>query len=161
MINSRAFWYVDGEPCKGLWVDMDAIDSTDEVLDLLVESGFCTEDYGGDLLVADAEGLAYQFISSYGCFDLDGFAECRDHKGDDDAKAAYMKNIGEWNSDNFDDAYQGEYESDEAFAEQLSDDIGMLDEVPENLRCYFDFERFARDLMMDYFEVDGYYFRSL
>jgi antirestriction protein len=37
----------------------------------------------------------------------------------------------------------------------------MLESVPENLRYYFDFEKFSRDLMMgDYFESDGHYFSN-
>jgi antirestriction protein len=38
------------------------------------------------------------------------------------------------------------------FAEQYLDDSGILNEVPENLRYYFDVERFSRDLFIgDYF----------
>lgn len=48
----------------------------------------------------------------------------------------------------FQDAYRGEYDSEEAYAEELADDTGMLDSLPENLRYYFDYERFARDLFM-------------
>lgn len=48
----------------------------------------------------------------------------------------------------FQDAYRGEYESEEAYAEELVDDTGMLDSIPENLRYYFDYGRFARDLFM-------------
>jgi len=48
----------------------------------------------------------------------------------------------------FQDAYCGEYESEKAYAEELVDDAGMLDSIPENLRHYFDYARFARDLFM-------------
>ena len=51
-------------------------------------------------------------------------------------------------AEGFQDAYRGEYESEEAYAEELVDDTGMLAEVPENLRYYFDYGRFARDLFM-------------
>ena len=34
------------------------------------------------------------------------------------------------------------------YAEELVDDTGMLDSLPENLRHYFDYARFARDLFM-------------
>ena len=47
------------------------------------------------------------------------------------------------------------FESDEheeralvEYAEQLVDDTGMLDAMPENLRMYFDYEAFARDLRL-------------
>jgi antirestriction protein len=57
------------------------------------------------------------------------------------------------------EAYQGEYRSDEAFAEQLLDDTGDLGQIPERLQYYFDYEKFARDLMIgDYMQEDGHYF---
>lgn len=42
------------------------------------------------------------------------------------------------------EAYQGDYDSLEAWAEAYADDTGMLDSVPENLRYYFDFAAWAR-----------------
>lgn len=67
----------------------------------------------------------------------------------------YGEPFGAWYSydpsadvSDFRDAYRGEYESEEAYAEELVDDTGMLDSIPENLRYYFDYGRFARDLFM-------------
>lgn len=45
----------------------------------------------------------------------------------------------------FQDSYQGTYRSLEDWAEEYAESTGMLDSIPENLRYYFDFERFARD----------------
>lgn len=47
--------------------------------------------------------------------------------------------------DRFQEQYQGTYRSLEDYAEQWADDVGLLSEVPENLRYYFDFEKFGRD----------------
>ena len=44
-----------------------------------------------------------------------------------------------------DDQYQGAFDSLTAWAEQLMEDTGQLNALPENLRGYFDFEAFARD----------------
>ncbi len=41
--------------------------------------------------------------------------------------------------------YQGAYDSLEHWAERFMDETGGLDGIPENLRCYFDYEAFARD----------------
>ena len=67
----------------------------------------------------------------------------------------YGEPFGAWYSydpsadvSDFRDAYRGEYESEGVYAEWLVDDTGILAEVPETLRCYFDYERFARDLFM-------------
>jgi len=59
-----------------------------------------------------------------------------------------------------DEAYQGEYKDDAEFAEQLCTDIG---DIPSNLPSYIyiDWERTASDIMMDYTESNGYYFRNL
>lgn len=48
--------------------------------------------------------------------------------------------------DNFEDAYQGSYDSEESFAEQLLEDTGCLSEVPQHLRNYIDFKSYAQDL---------------
>jgi antirestriction protein len=60
------------------------------------------------------------------------------------------------------EAYQGEYRNGKEFAEQLVDDTGMLSNVPDNIRFYFDYEAFARDLFMgDYWIEEGHVFRNL
>ena len=44
----------------------------------------------------------------------------------------------------FEDRHRGEYRSLEDFAEESLSDL--LNDVPESVRMYFDFERYARDL---------------
>ena len=62
----------------------------------------------------------------------------------------------------FEEAYQGQYDGKEAFAEQLAEHIGV--QVPDSwpLNC-IDWERAARDLFVggDYWEEDGHVFRSI
>lgn len=49
--------------------------------------------------------------------------------------------------------YFGEYESELAFAEHIFDDC-YLDQIPDNLQGYIDYESFARDIFIDdYFSV--------
>jgi antirestriction protein len=45
--------------------------------------------------------------------------------------------------------YCGAYDSVTDYAEAFADDTGMLSEMPENLRCYFDFEAFGRDMELN------------
>jgi len=59
------------------------------------------------------------------------------------------------------ECFEGKYDSYTDFAEQLVDSIGYLDNVPENIRYYFDYEKFGRDLLHDYWEQNGYYFRNI
>jgi antirestriction protein len=84
-----------------------------------------------------------------------------------DAVRAYRDNMGqeytpllEWEDwiDQFEEAYQGEI-STRDFAEQLAEEFFDLSSPLGN---YFDFEKWERDLFMgDYWENDGYIFRSL
>lgn len=76
----------------------------------------------------------------------------------------YGKALADWQDwiDEFEESYAGEFWSEREFAEDLADQTGILMELPENLRYYFDFDLFARDLLMgDYWGVDTYYFRSI
>jgi antirestriction protein len=84
-----------------------------------------------------------------------------------DAIRAYRDNMGEqytplleWEDwiDQFEEAYQGEMDTRE-FAEQLADEFFDLNSPLGN---YFDYEKWERDLFLgDYWENDGYIFRSI
>ena len=59
------------------------------------------------------------------------------------------------------EAYAGTARSDEEFAENLANDLGL---IPDDLAwpmSHIDWEGAARDLMMEYAENDGFYFRNL
>ena len=45
----------------------------------------------------------------------------------------------------FSDVYAGTFDNLAAWAEELADETGMLESVPENLRYYFDFSAWGRD----------------
>lgn len=81
---------------------------------------------------------------------------------DKEAIDAYIKNYGEGYLDNFEEAYTGKYDSDADFAqdmhEQISEPLEGADRWPYN--C-IDWDYAARELMYDYLELDGYYFRNL
>ena len=64
----------------------------------------------------------------------------------------------EWKSD-AEDNYSGQYDSDEEFAEGLVESIGEID-TNHYLYQYLDWAKFARDLMFDYSEHNGYYFNN-
>jgi len=48
----------------------------------------------------------------------------------------------------FEDAYLGEFRSVEGYADDYLESTGMLDQIPENLRGYFDSAAFGRDLVL-------------
>ena len=88
------------------------------------------------------------------------------------AVRAYRDNVGEnytplleWEDwiGEFEEAYQGEM-STEDFAAQLADEMMPMSTNRENewLMRYFDYDKWERDLFMgDYWENDGYIFRSI
>jgi antirestriction protein len=103
------------------------------------------------------------YSSSYDLFDLNRYIELRDAVNqlgfDRAAVAAFIGWYGSWDTDAFESAYMGHHDSERSYAEQYIDETGMLDEMPESLQCYFDYEAFARDLFMgDYYFDDGFVF---
>lgn len=73
---------------------------------------------------------------------------------------AYASLVGEEYIEDIEEAYQGKWASDEWFVQELLDGTG---ELPTDLPAYIhiDWESTARDIMMDYMEQDGHYFRCL
>jgi antirestriction protein len=59
-----------------------------------------------------------------------------------------------------DDAYAGEFNSDEEFAQDLCEQLG---DIPRDFPSYIhiDWESTARDLLYDYCESNGHYFRNM
>ena len=57
-----------------------------------------------------------------------------------------------------DDRYYGEFADDTELAEEYVESVGM--EGISNVDFYFDYDKFGRDLAMDYTEYDGHYFTN-
>lgn len=54
----------------------------------------------------------------------------------------------------FEDTYVGEYDSEKDFAEEEFENMGYLDNMPDQLQSYIDYERYARDIFIDaYYSV--------
>ena len=66
-------------------------------------------------------------------------------------------------ADRVDEAYAGTARSDEEFAENLANELGLIpaDDAMSWPMGHIDWEGAARDLMMDYAENDGFYFRNM
>lgn len=88
--------------------------------------------------------------------DKDTLRELIEQVGED---LVYQYYVDGYSLDTMQEAYQGEYRSDEDFTQQLLEDFGDISKLPAYV--YVDWERTARGVMMDYFEIDGHYFRSL
>jgi hypothetical protein len=74
---------------------------------------------------------------------------------------SYADNTSIDDLSNIEEAYAGQYNSDEDFAEDMADQLGYINnDVSWPYTC-IDWEQAARELMYDYFESNGYYFRNL
>jgi antirestriction protein len=54
----------------------------------------------------------------------------------------------EYELKNCEEAFLGNYDSVEAYAEQYIEDTGMLNDMPHTLKAYFDVKAFARDMVL-------------
>jgi antirestriction protein len=74
---------------------------------------------------------------------------------------SYADNTSIDDLSNIEEAYAGSYSSDEEFAEDMADQLGYINnDVSWPYTC-IDWEQAARELMYDYFESNGYYFRNV
>jgi len=106
--------------------------------------------------IHDYEGFGSIRLSEWE--DVDRVAELGaliDEHGE--AFAAYADHVGVdyATEESFQDAYCGEWDSEQAYAENLFDELYGHD-VPEHIAPYIDYEAFARDLFMgDYYSVES------
>ena len=91
---------------------------------------------------------------------------------DPDAVTAWADNLGltieDWtgHADDFGESYQGEWDSEEDFAQNLAEDIGAVDDSATWPNDCIDWERATRELFYDYWSerAEGgrvYVFRSI
>ena len=83
---------------------------------------------------------------------------------DDDLQEAYAAFIELYGTgetfESFTESYRGQFDDDVAFAEHLIDDVGMM-EISDDVLPYFDYEKFARDIMIDdYTSENNHYFST-
>ncbi len=109
--------------------------------------------------VHDYEGIPAAFGEYPDLDDLLEFVQGVEDHGD--AFRAFVEDQGvhEFIHADFQDKYAGEADSESDWIEQYLDDCGILDEVPENLRCYFDAQAYLRDMKLsgdiDFVDFDG------
>lgn len=95
------------------------------------------EDFGG-FTISEHEDI--KTVSEIGL----AISEMEDEEAE--AFCTWADNSGDLDVDAFREVYCGCHKSVAEYAEQYMEDCGGLSEVPENLRNYFDFELFARDM---------------
>jgi antirestriction protein len=163
------FFYIDGIPTKGVWVDLLPVRSWDDVREAL-EVQF-PEAVIDEILMADYEGSILKpfYSSSCDAFEMDAWADFAEElegcQLDMEVIEAYCSNFfyaSDITIDKIEEAYFMQADSDADFAEQFADEMGLLSDVPQTVRSYFDFQRYWDcELRHDFWEADGYYFRNL
>lgn len=141
----------------GEWIDAnqspeDLQEAVNAMLKTSPESG--AEEWA----IHDYEGFAGAKIEEYtGLKEISQLAELIEEYGP--AYVAYRDHVGEdyATADGFRDAYLGEHSSLEEYAEQFLENTGAFQDVPDMLRNYFDFEKYAHDLEVggDVFTADA------
>ena len=145
----------------GKWIDasQDADAINEEIQSMLKES---KQDNAEEYAIHDFEGFgAYSVSESEDIETIAALAKALDEHGE--LILALMSHMGFKDVDEavgyHEDNYQGEHKSLADWAESFLEDTGTLNEIPENLRRYFDFESYARDAELggDVFtiELDG------
>ena len=144
---------------QGMWIDLTTFDDYDEFIEFCYDLHADEED--PELMFQDYENFPRELYSE-SCFDEDEFDTIIKYASfaDRDAVDAFLTCYSADELDKFDDAYQGEFDSEEDFARHIVDECYDLDKMLGSLSSYFDYSSFADDLFMcDYFFDNGYVFR--
>jgi len=62
---------------------------------------------------------------------------------------------------NIEEAYSGKFDSDKDFAENMANELGLMNDAQSWPFNCIDWDYAAKELMYDYNSANGYYFRSL
>jgi antirestriction protein len=160
----------------GHWIELSEFSDAEELSDYITEHfNECDEksplkcgSIREEIMVTDFEGFPEQFYSESMNFEnlYEYFERLEDCHLDSDIIEAFaiLGNYSLSDLDAFFDAleesYSGSFNSDEDFAEDMAEQTGVeiSNSWPHN--C-IDWEKAARDLMYDYSESNGHYFRSI
>jgi len=147
----------------GQWLDLTEYADKDEFLQACAELHADEED--PEFMFQDWEGINDKYISESSISDDFFTFQANTADFDEDKLAAYETFISVFGNDDiseFEDSFQGAYDSEEDFTYQLVEDCGYLSGVPETVANYFDYEKFSRDLFMsDYHYDNGFVFRNI
>ena len=144
--------YNEGSLC-GLWIDLSSFNNYDDFCN------FCkaihADESDPELMAQDFEGFPEQWYNE-GFMNREDFdkiieySELCDQYGKE-AVDDYMEYHNEL--DGFEDAFSGEWDSEEDFARNLIEEIYDIDKAMGNLSVYFDYSAFARDLFITDYQM--------
>ena len=142
----------------GKWFDLTDFEDKSDFLESC--HAFHANESDPELMFQDWEGIPSTFASE-SSVDWDFIAAyklARD-EGRDAPFIAWSEYSGECDYEAFDRSFFGEADSEEDYAFDYVNEHGLLSSVPEELRCYFDYEAYARDLFSSGMVfIDGFVF---
>lgn len=144
----------------GAWVNLSGFDNFADFIKLC--NALHADEKDPELMFQDFEGFPREYYSESG-IDSNAFDAIKHYI---ELCAEYGENaVTDWleisdNLDGFRDSYVGQYDSPEAYAEELINECYDLEKMMGNLANYFDYSAYARELFMcDYhFGSNGYVF---
>ena len=147
----------------GMWIDLSTFNTYEEFMN------FChrlhADEPDPELMFQDYEhfpsALYYEGGMSKETFDrIKEYASL--DNGKRDAYEAYLSNWSEGTFEDFEERYEGKYDSPEDFAEYLCEECGYFRNLPAWLQCCIDYSAVWRSLDTggDYTEIDGFIFRA-
>lgn len=135
----------------GAWIDVESkeVDEIQDAVDAMLKASKVQD--AEEWAIHDYEGFGAWKLSEHENFDdIVLFAElCADY-GDDPVYAAFenFSDLTDVKACLTNGCYCGQYDDAEDYARSLAEDTGLLDAMPENLRNYFDFEAYGRDMVL-------------
>jgi antirestriction protein len=146
---------------KGAWVDLETYNTVDQFNEHIAE--LHNNEVDPEFMIQDFEGFPREFYSESG-LDSRVFEWLELTDSDRERVAAFLDCFGDCAGDLFEaseNAFFGTAENDSDFAYELLESTGDLQQIPESLRSYFDYDAYARDLMIsDFSSSNGFYFMS-
>lgn len=139
----------------GKWLDLEDYTDKEEFIKACCQLHKDEED--PELMFQDWEGIPASMIGE--CWVSPDLWEIM-QESNLEAVKAYLSIFNEWDAEDFQDRFRGHFDSWQQMAEELLEETGELDRIPESLRYYFDFEKYARDMELggDFAEEDGFFF---
>lgn len=140
----------------GKWLDLENYSDKNEFLEACAE--LHKDEADPEFMFQDYEGIPENYISESWINEEVWTEWLTLDDREREIFEAYRTNF-DGDYDDCQDRFQGEYNSEEDFAYSILEETGELNAIPENLRYYFDYEKYARDLFLDgYVFIDGYVF---
>ena len=144
--------YNDGS-IDGKWIDISEYNTYEEFVDACRE--LHKDEKDPEFMVQDYENFPERWYHEAGLPTEEEFDKINEfYMMDDSRKDAYEAyldlGIGSGDMEDFEERYQGEYQSEEDFAYNLVDDLGWDSIGKDSLDMYFDYDAFGRDLMYDF-----------